>query len=278
MPPVSDHPAERFRAPASIGKGMPLKRLLGPPAVALIAESLAAVVRGFDRAAFIADASAGLGRLELKPRAQRIAVAMARHLAGDPAVAARQLIDSLGPELASTSGNGLKPFFYFPHAMLIRDQFTDWAAGMAAIHALTRRFTGEFSLRPYLIRAQDRTLARLAEWVGDPNPHVRRLVSEGTRPRLPWAERLPALVRDPSPALPLLDRLVDDPELYVRRSVANHVGDIAKDHPGIAFDLCRAWLARPTEQRRWVVRHALRLPARHRVAAALALRSLAGGR
>jgi 3-methyladenine DNA glycosylase AlkC len=104
---------------------------------------------------------------------------------------------------------------------------------MAAQHAITQRFTCELSIRAFIDAEPERTLARLAEWTRDPSLHVRRLVSEGTRPRLPWAPRLRRFVDDPSPVLPLLEALRDDPSGYVRRSVANNLNDIAKDHPGL---------------------------------------------
>ena len=91
-----------------------------------------------------------------------------------------------------------------------------------------------------------------------PNVHVRRLVSEGTRPRLPWAARLPAYIRDPAPVLALLERLKDDHERYVQRSVANNLNDISKDHPDTVIALCRQWLVNPSPSRQWIVRHALR--------------------
>ena len=273
------HPIDRFRAPSSIQRGTPLKSLLDRTLVRLIGESLAAAAPDFDEEAFVQQATSGLGKLELMPRAQHIAAAMAAHLPADPASSSLLLVASLGPELTVNAGMGLKPFFYLPHtAFIARHLLGDWEAGMLANRAITTRFTGEFSLRPYIEREPERTLARLAVWTADPNPHVRRLVSEGTRPRLPWAGRLAAFVRDPTPVLPLLDALVDDPELYVRRSVANHVGDIAKDHPRLAFDLCRRWMEQPTPQRLHVVRHAVRHPARQGVKAAVALRRRAGGR
>lgn len=272
------HPAERFRAPSTIETGTPLKLLLDRRAVGLIADAFADAVPGFARAAFVRQANAGLDDLELKPRAAHIAAAMAAHLSRDQATAGAQLIASLGPELTACEGNGLKPFFYLPHTSFIHAHLTDWDVGMAANEAITRRFSAEFSIRPFLIREQDRTLARLRSLLTSESVHVRRLISEGSRPRLPWAERLPALVRDPRPVLPLLDALVDDPELYVRRSVANHIGDIAKDHPALAFEQCTRWLKRPTPERCWVVRHAVRHPAKHGVSAAVALRQRAGGR
>lgn len=130
-------------------------------------------------------------------------------------------------------------------------------------------------MRPFLIHQPERTLERLREWTRDPDPNVRRLCSEGARPRLPWAQRIPAFIRDPRPVLPILEALKDDPELYVRRSVANHVGDIAKDHPDLAFDLCRRWLEGASDGRKWLIRHAVRHPAKHGVKAALELRKLA---
>lgn len=278
MPASDRHPSERFRAPGSIRYGEPLKELLDRRLVRLVADSFAAA-RGFDHKAFIRDAGRGLDALELMPRAAHIADALARQLGADPAAASDRLVAALGPELTVTAGFGMRVFFYLPHvAFISRHLAADWEAGMRANHAITRRFSAEFSIRPFLAAQPARTLARLAEWAGDPNPHVRRLVSEGTRPRLPWAPRLAAFVADPTPVVPLLERLVDDPELYVRRSVANHVGDIAKDHPGLAFALCRRWLDGATPARRWVVRHAVRLPARHGVREAVALRRLAGGR
>jgi hypothetical protein len=87
---------------------------------------------------------------------------------------------------------------------------------------------------------------------------VRRLVSEGTRPRLPWASRLHDFQRDPAPVLALLELLKDDPELYVRRSVANNLNDIGKDHPDLLADVARRWLQDASPERRWIVRHALR--------------------
>ena len=146
---------------------------------------------------------------------------------------------------------------------------------MAAQHALTQRFSAEFSIRPFLIRDQDRTLARLLEWTRDPSPHVRRLCSEGTRPRLPWATRIPAFVKNPEPVFPILEILKNDPSLYVRRSVANHLGDVAKDHPEKAFALCERWLTGASSELKWLIRHALRHPAKKGDKNALRLRSAA---
>jgi 3-methyladenine DNA glycosylase AlkC len=280
------HPAQRFRAPASIQPGVPLKHLLDRTAIALMAESFAAVMPRFRVERFCAAAERGLEPLELMPRAAHIAAALAEALPSAAREANGVLIAALGPPLSGTSGHGLAPFFYLPHSsFLAKHGIADFASGMAANYQLTRRFSAEFAIRPYLIADPAAALATLTQWAADPDPHVRRLVSEGTRPRLPWAMRLPHFQRDPQPVLPLLERLKDDPELYVRRSVANHLGDIAKDHPELVFNRCKEWLGgcadlphAQAEARRWLVRHAVRHPAKQGIAAALKLRQKAARR
>jgi 3-methyladenine DNA glycosylase AlkC len=273
-------------APASIQKGSSLASLLGPPAIECLAHNVRLAWSQFDPLAFQRDAMVGLAGLSILRRGEHLARVLRGHLPAGYDEAAEILIRSLTPPVARTDTFGLAGFFYLPHVYFVamfgldpahnngRDPFE---TSMRAQHELTRRFSAEFSMRPFLIQLQDRTLARLMEWTRDPNPHVRRLCSEGSRPRLPWAVRIPAFVRDPSPTLPLLEALKDDADLYVRRSVANHVGDIAKDHPALAFDLCERWLHGASPERRWIVRHGLRHPARNGVARARALRNQAAG-
>lgn len=266
------HPAERFSAPASIQAGTPLKDLMGARLVRLIGESLNGIVPGFDAKQFRKNALREQETLGLMERAEGIARAMSEQLPDDFDEVCPLLIASLGAPLEATEGNGLATFYYLPHARLIAGcGVSRFESGMRANYELTQRFTGEFSIRPFLVAHRDKCLKRLHEWAGDSNPHVRRLVTEGTRPRLPWAMRLPEFQRDPGYTLGLLELLKDDPELYVRRSVANHLADIAKDHAEVAYEVCERWLEGLTEEgvdagqakaRRWVVRHALRLPAK----------------
>lgn len=277
------HPAQRFRAPTSITAGSPLKLLLDAQAISLIGESFVGVVPDFDPDRFCNEAKQNLASLGLTERAAQIAQCMARQFPEDFSRAARFLIASFGPPLRSTEGNGLAPFFYLPHAYFIAARGVDrFADGMLANYELTKRFTAEFSIRPFLVRYPAECLAMLATWVRDPDPHVRRLVSEGTRPRLPWAPRLPAFQRDPAPLLPLLEQLKDDPDDYVQRSVANHLGDLAKDHPEQVFALCRRWAEEAesldppkAKSRRWLLRHAVRLPAKQGNRQALEIRRMA---
>ena len=265
-------------APRAIQKGTPLKHLLGPEAVACLARNIALVYPEFDGDAFVHSAVDGLEPLGLMERGRKLAAVLRDFLPGSYPAAIEILIASLTPPLSDTEDLGLEVLFYLPHVIFVADyglDAEDFEVSMRAQYELTRRFSAEFSIRPFLIQYQDRTLARLAEWLSDPDPHVRRLCSEGTRPRLPWARRIPAFVADPRPVLPLLEALKDDPVLYVRRSVANHIGDIAKDHPALAFEICERWLEGASGERKWLIRHALRHPAKKGNEIALRLRTAA---
>lgn len=238
-----------------------LKSFFGRETVERIAAMIAAVHPAFPAAAFVADATRGLEGLELLARGNHVAAALKRHLPPGYREAVGVLVASLGPEIAEEAleGPGMAPFLYLPHVAFVREWgLADFDASMRAQHALTRRFTAEWSIRPFLEKEPERTLAVLRGWTGDPSPHVRRLVSEGTRPRLPWAPRLRAFEVDPRPVLALLERLKDDPSPYVRRSVANHLNDVGKDHPELLVETSRRWLRGATPERRKLLAHALR--------------------
>jgi 3-methyladenine DNA glycosylase AlkC len=236
----------------------PLKLFFDRALVARIAAGFVRAWPGFPRQAFLRRAGAGLDGLELMARARHIAEALAAALPADRRRALQLLIDALDPE-PHAAGQGMAGFFYLPHLMVVASEgLPHFELAMRAQHALTQRFTAELSIRVFLEHHPGRTLARLRRWARDPSRHVRRLVSEGTRPRLPWAPRLRRFERDPGPVLALLELLKDDPEPYVQRSVANNLNDIGKDHPGLLVAVCRRWLRDATPARRKIVAHALR--------------------
>jgi 3-methyladenine DNA glycosylase AlkC len=237
----------------------PLKNYYGTDVPARIADMIKEVDSGFDADAFLADALDGYQALELTPRAWQIADALGRHLPQDYERAIEILVASLGPKLEAAELTGMDVFVYLPHVFFVAMFGVDhFEPSMRAQYELTQRFTAEYSIRVFLERYPQRTLARLRAWALDSNVHVRRLVSEGTRPRLPWAPRLRAFQVDSRPVLELLELLKDDPELLVRRSVANNLNDIGKDNPAALIETCRRWMRDATPERSWLVRHALR--------------------
>ena len=257
-----------------------LKDFFDARQVGLIADGLVSAWPQFPVRTFRAQASRGLEGLELLDRARHVARALWAALPQDFPRAADVLVASLGAPLPASEGNGMAPFRYLPHTLVVAEHgLAHFDASMAALHALTQRFTAEFAIRPFLVHHQARTLALLHRWCEDPSFHVRRLCSEGTRPRLPWASRLRAFQADPSHGLALLERLKDDPERYVTRSVANHLNDVAKDHPERAVEVAAAWMRGAAEdsERAWVVRHALRSLVKAGHAGALEVLGFRGG-
>jgi 3-methyladenine DNA glycosylase AlkC len=255
----------------------PLKNRFGPEVPKRIAQTIAQVHPKFDTRGFTTAALDGYEALELMPRARHIASALRRFLPEDYARAGEILIDSLGSKLERSADNGMAPFFYLPHVLFVAAHGLDhFELSMRAQYELTQRFTAEFSIRPFLIHHQARTLKQLAAWCDDASVHVRRLVSEGSRPRLPWAIRLPAFQHNPRPVLALLERLKDDPELYVRRSVANNLNDIGKDNPAMLIATAGRWLKKAPAPRAALVRHALRSSIKQGDQQALALLGFTG--
>jgi 3-methyladenine DNA glycosylase AlkC len=236
-----------------------LKDFFNAELIGGIAADVARVYPSFDAKGFVRRGLDGLDRLELLDRGWQLAEALRKHLPPDFPEAAEILVASLGPEHAGSDQFGMAPFRYLPHVFFVQKYGLDhFEAAMRAQYELTKRFSAETSIRAYLMKHPEATYARLVEWARDENVHVRRLVSEGSRPRLPWASRLPAFQKDPQLVIALLELLKDDPERYVQRSVANNLNDIGKDHPEIAIAVCRRWLEDASPAREWIVKHALR--------------------
>ena len=238
-----------------------LKTFFSPALIRRLAADVVRVHPAFPVHLFVRDATAGLEALELLDRGRHISRALGSHLPGEYPAAVAVLLESLGPEHASDEliGAGMAPFFYLPHTIFVAEHGLDhFDVSMRAQYELTKRFSAEASIRPYIAKYPERTLERLRIWATDASPHVRRLVSEGTRLRLPWASRVPWLDAHPGHLLALLETLKDDPASLVRRSVANNLNDLGKVHPKLLTQTCEAWLRDPSAERRELVEHALR--------------------
>lgn len=237
----------------------PLKNYYGAEIPRCIARMIRAVHPAFDDRAFLKTALKGYGALELMPRGAHIAEALHAHLPHEFPAAIRILLASVDQPAHLPGDNPIASFLFLPHTVFVAKYGLEYFdLSMQAQHTLTQRFTAEFSIRPFLQQKQSLTLNTLHRWASDPSEQVRRLVSEGTRPRLPWAGRLRAFQRDPGPVLALLELLKDDPSLYVRRSVANNLNDIGKDHPDVLIATARRWMKDADANRRWIIHHALR--------------------
>jgi 3-methyladenine DNA glycosylase AlkC len=147
----------------------------------------------------------------------------------------------------------------------------DWEVSIPALEQFTQQSSGEFAVRPFIVQDAERMMAQMLEWASHANHHVRRLASEGCRPRLPWAMALPAFKADPTPILPILETLKHDEAEYVRRSVANNLNDIAKDNPQVVLATLKRWHQTPSKNMQWLINHGLRTLAKAGNSEALAL-------
>lgn len=237
-----------------------LKRFYGGATAQRLGEHIAAVYPTFDIAGYVEAVSTGVIGLELKARLKVLMEEMRLRLPSDYPTAVEILVASLGPELDVNEGIFKQGWFWSPVVLFVQEYGLEHPeVSLEALNAMTRRNTAEEALRPFIVRHYDLTMHYLWQWVTDESFHVRRLVSEGTRPRLPWAMRLERFVTEPRPALALLESLRDDPTVYVQKSVANHLNDVAKDHPALILDIAERWMhEEPTAARTWIVRHGLR--------------------
>lgn len=249
--------------------GEPFKNLLNAALVRGAGAALSQRAPGFDRGRFERLALKGLEGLEMKARAMQIADALEATLPSDFDAACSAIEAALGPPIAiaidgtaaapADAAAGLSGWIVWPLGEFVARRGLDAPErALQALHALTQRLTAEFAIRPLIVRHPRLVFDTLLRWTRDPSAHVRRLCSEGSRPRLPWGLRLQSLVADPSPTLPILAALQDDPSAYVRRSVANHLNDIAKDHPALVVDWVRRHRAEARPERRALLAHASR--------------------
>ncbi|MFD0679233.1 MULTISPECIES: DNA alkylation repair protein [unclassified Paenibacillus] len=230
----------------------PLKAIYSEKFLHLFAQRVHEAYAPFDMEGFIAktmDESWEI--LELKARMRRITQTLGDYLPAqyEEAIEILFMIDE-----ACTGF----PYLFFPDFIEVFGQEDrHWSLSMKALERFTQRSSAEFAVRPFLLRDPERMMSQMLEWSKHPNEHVRRLASEGSRPRLPWGQALPMFKRDPSPILPLLEQLKEDPALYVRKSVANNLNDIAKDHPSVVLDIARRWKGTHPDTD-WIVRHGCR--------------------
>ena len=235
-----------------------LKDRLAADAIQRIADVLAAIQSNFAYDDFIQQAHTGLQQLELKQRVHHLIATLSLHLSDDFPQAAHvlQQVPAHWPTHNEQGDYGFAAWPLIDYVAVYGLKHPDIA--LQTLKILTPLFTAEFAIRPFLHLHFDVTYGYLQAWAKDENPHVRRLASEGCRPRLPWGQRVPSLMTRPDVIIAVLEQLKDDDSDYVRRSVANNLNDISKDYPETVVRLAQQWLAQPTAHRQAIIKHATR--------------------
>jgi 3-methyladenine DNA glycosylase AlkC len=190
--------------------------------------------------------------LALKQRIRQITLNLGRNLPTDYSTA----LDILKKALPRLEKQGFEKMV-FPDFVEVYG-LDDWDTSISALEFFTQHMSAEFAIRPFIARYPKKTLNQMLAWSNHPHPGVRRLASEGCRPRLPWGLRLQDLVEDPGPILPILEKLKDDHREEIRRSVANNLNDISKDHPDLIVEILEKWQDPENIDRSQLIKHALR--------------------
>ncbi len=236
-------------------------QLFNAQTVGQLASEYASGIPGFDADRYVSDCLSGFSERELMARMDWMADCAEQQLSHDFLTMADQLEAAMPPILdPNKSDDDFGHFIYaIPGILAVRHGLEDHRErALDLLYAATQRFSMEFYIRPFINRWPEDTIARLKRWSSDENYHVRRLVSEGTRPKLPWAK---AVQIGTDVTVPLLDHLHSDPTRYVTRSVSNHLNDIAKFDPDAVLDALARWRdkgAQTAKELDWMTRHSLR--------------------
>jgi 3-methyladenine DNA glycosylase AlkC len=235
----------------------PLKNIFSQKLLEPFAAKMQAVNPDFPSRDFLSSVfSPAYEGFELKQRTNHIANCLREHLPAD-FKSALKILEKVIQNYVDHEGEKLSFDYIFLPDFLEKHGVESPDLAIPALAKFTKWSTCEYAVRPYLIHHPERMYAQMLAWSQDESVMVRRLSSEGIRPRLPWGMGLPALKKDPSPIIPILENLKADPAETVRRSVANNLNDISKDHPDLVLDLAARWLGQ-SEDTDWVVRHACR--------------------
>ncbi len=229
---------------------MNLKDEYNPSFVTDLATKITTNYKSFDKNSFITYVlSDDWEEKELKERMRTVTTALNQHIN----LSFKKQVDILWN--IAPHYNGLQGFIFSDFVQVYG--LNDYKTGVKAMEHFTQYSTAEFAVRPFIEKYPEQMMQQMLAWSKHHNHHVRRLASEGCRPKLPWAPPLKKFINDPAPCLPILENLKNDESEYVRKSVANHLNDISKNHPNLVLQLTKSWYGK-SKNTNWIVKHALR--------------------
>ena len=236
-----------------------MKHQLGLGAITTLSRALSATIDGFNDKQFISDASDSIEGLELKQRVEHLIVVLHEHLPInfiDAADVLMKIAQQWHKDKHESSWGAFTAWPLVDYVAIYGLNKPELA--FKVLRDLTPLFSAEFAIRPFIEQHFELTHQVLLVWCLDDDEHVRRLATEGIRPRLPWAKQLPQFFADPNPIFAILELLKNDSSLYVRKSVANNLNDITKDNPDLVIEVCRQWMNDASVETQWIIRHGLR--------------------
>lgn len=225
----------------------------------LLAEKIATAYKEFDSKGFIRDTKKEVVGKSYTQRVEVIADLLKQHLPEKYTGALAILIKILGPENEEETGMFTNFYWLMPVGKFVEKYgLNNFSESIKAIEEITKRNTGEYAIRPYARKYPEKTLTVCTKWAKSKNFHLRRLASEGLRPKLPWAPKLDVWNENPKPIFDILEILKEDDVKFVKKSVANHLRDWIKVNPQEAKKLVKAWSTSKNEHTKWILKHAQR--------------------
>jgi len=236
-----------------------LKNIFTEAMLSFIAKNIKNVYPSFKTEAFLKEVKVGFGALSFSERAEHIAKTLHFFLPTNYLEAIDIVENSLGPIMEEEELKGYDCFYVMPLGVFVREYGLDeYDRSMLALKEMTKRFSSEWPIRSFIEKDEKRAIQYFTAWAEDDNCHVRRLVSEGTRPRLPMGTQLKKYIKDPDAVLELLEKLKNEPTRLVQRSIANSLNDISKDHPKRVTDFLQRWKEQNVLDVDWIISHACR--------------------
>lgn len=224
-----------------------------------LADKILKVHPKFQKQKFVSMIDKKIKNLELKDRVETIADTLHEFLPDEYPKAIKILLQILGPPNKNETGMFKEGYWLLPVALFVEKYGTDhFKISTDAICDITQRSTGEYAVRPFLVKYPKKMTFLMLQWSKNKNIHVRRLSSEGLRSRLPWAKKLEQFIDDPTPILPILENLKEDESMFVKKSVANNLNDILKDNYSIGIKVLKKWSKTRNKDTQWIIKHALR--------------------
>jgi 3-methyladenine DNA glycosylase AlkC len=225
----------------------------------MLAQKIKDVYSGFSHKSFVKTVALNCQNKNLTQRVEMIAVQLHKHLPDDFSDSTKILMKILGPENQKETGMFKRFYWIMPIAKFVEKYgLDDFETSMAAIEEITKRNTGEYAIRPFIRKYPERTLKQMKKWAVSDNFHLRRLASEGLRPKLPWATKLDLFIEDPTPVFDILELLKEDHIHFVKKSVANHLTDYLKVNPKTAGHIISDWQKSNNEHTQWIIKQATR--------------------
>lgn len=236
-----------------------MKNNFGKNLAELLNEKIIKAYPDFKSKQFISYVEKNCEPLELKDRVALIAESFEKVLSSDYRKNINLLTAIMGEPNPKETGMFSEFYWLMPVGVYIeRNGLNDFETSVKAIYELTQRNTGEYAIRPFIEKYPEQMIKVMADWSKSGNFHIRRLASEGLRPKLPWAKKLDLFIKNYKPVFKILDNLKADKSKFVMKSVANNVNDYLKLNPEPAFALLEKWSESKNENTRWIVKHALR--------------------